>query len=805
MPAEKELLVTDDDRDLYGKRYFERMAEEGFPALQQRARADLPERCLHWMRGLIKYKLPPARVLELGSAHGGFVAMMRWAGYDAAGLDLSPALVAAARERFDVPIMVGPLETQALPPGSFDAIVLMDVLEHLREPIETLRTALNILKSDGIVFLQTPCYQEGKTLEQMESENDPFLGQLKAEQHLFLFSRSSVQLLFRRLGVAHLQFESAIFGFYDMALVAGREPLALIAVEQSYAALESRPSARGVLALLDLEDQTRQLRARYQESEADRAVRLECMLTLEGLVRQRDEDIQALQGKIAERDTKIAALEKGAPEQTLAAGSREAEALLARVRSSRVFAALRRVGLWTWLDEPSVRRPRAAMERRRPGRLKRVVIDLTPVLPGGENGGAKVMTVELIRHLAKLAPTCEFVLLTSAITHDELGALDAPNVQRLCVNQPGNALRTADNLAIRSRGFLAKFIPERYLRMVAAIYRELSNELPLADTGLLAKLNADLLFCPFTAPFFADQAVPVVSVIYDLQHIYYPQFFEPEEIQERGRNFRHACQAASKIVCISDYVRRTVLDNAAGLSPQDVETIHILIPRRLPQPPAAVRDRVLQRLRLEPDKYLLYPSNFWPHKNHEMLLTAYGMYRAANQDAELKLVLTGAPGERRDTLSDAVRKMGLENWVLFPGYLPEEELGALLHCSTAVIFPSLFEGFGMPLLEAMAAGKPLLSSTATSLPEVAGDAALYFDPRKAGEIAEAIGRIDRDPQLRSRLAAKGLERLRAFGGPADMAEQYLKVFRQAARIPRHASITADHGAAVEWKGRTDGA
>ncbi len=222
-PTANALLVTDDDAALYGRNYFERMAERhGLPTLEDRARFDLHERCLYWLRSLLRYRQPPARILELGSAHGAFVALMRWAGFDATGLDLSPELVERARRRFDVPILEGPIESHDLPEGSMDAVVLMDVLEHLAQPEETLRRCFRLLKPDGLFFLQTPQYREGKSLAQMQEEGDPFLRMLLPDQHLYLFSQSSVRLLLQRLGAEHVVFEPAIFSAYDMSLVVSR-------------------------------------------------------------------------------------------------------------------------------------------------------------------------------------------------------------------------------------------------------------------------------------------------------------------------------------------------------------------------------------------------------------------------------------------------------------------------------------------------------------------------------------------------------------------------------------------------------
>src|SRR4051812_17165507 len=129
MPNAQNLQVVDDARDFYGQSYYQTHLVEdyGYPALEDRARDDLPKRGLHWLQTLLRRKQPPGKALELGSAHGGFVALMRWAGFDAVGLELSPSIVAYARQTFDIPTLLGPVERQQIEPHSLDVIALMDV------------------------------------------------------------------------------------------------------------------------------------------------------------------------------------------------------------------------------------------------------------------------------------------------------------------------------------------------------------------------------------------------------------------------------------------------------------------------------------------------------------------------------------------------------------------------------------------------------------------------------------------------------------------------------------------------------
>ena len=134
-------------------------------------------------------------------------------------------------------------------------------------------------------------------------------------------------------------------------------------------------------------------------------------------------------------------------------------------------------------------------------------------------------------------------------------------------------------------------------------------------------------------------------------------------------------------------------------------------------------------------------------------------------------------------LQEAVSRMGLHSWVLLPGYLEDDIFAALLASCRALLFPSLYEGFGMPLLEAMAFGKPVLSSKAGSLPEVGGDAALYFDPKKPEDILKSLEQIAKDPLILAALAARSEKRIAAFGSASQMALEYLEIFRIAQNDP----------------------
>jgi len=242
------------DGDLYSKDYWLEYQTTTLhqPTVVERARTDLSERCIYWLRTLLKYKRPPGRVLEVGCAHGGFTAVMKEAGFDAKAVELSPWVIDFAKKTFDIEVLRGPLDPNQIEAGSLDAIVLLDVLEHLPDPAAVVRDFAKLLKPDGVLVIQTPQWRPEKAYLDMRLSGDPFLHQLMPLEHLYLFNDTSVVDFFKRQGFEHIAFEPAIFALYDMFLVASRQELT-VADEATVAAALDRPgSPRLVQALLDL-------------------------------------------------------------------------------------------------------------------------------------------------------------------------------------------------------------------------------------------------------------------------------------------------------------------------------------------------------------------------------------------------------------------------------------------------------------------------------------------------------------------------------------------------------------------------
>jgi glycosyltransferase involved in cell wall biosynthesis len=301
---------------------------------------------------------------------------------------------------------------------------------------------------------------------------------------------------------------------------------------------------------------------------------------------------------------------------------------------------------------------------------------------------------------------------------------------------------------------------------------------------LLARRKVDLWFCPFMYALPVDAGVPVVNTIPDLQHEYYPEFFHEAELTTRQLGYQYSCKAAAATLGIS----RFVADDIVRL--YDVHAGKVFgIPLALDPFMEQARGRIDQlvgevrlKFRLDGD-FLFYPANGWPHKNHETLVRA--MARVARERPGLRLVLTGCPFDLLDRLRPILDEHGLHRTVRHLGYVTRADIAGLHAASTLLVFPSLFEGFGLPLLEAMHLGTPVACSDVGSLPEVGGDAVRYFDPRSADAIAETILTVTGDTTLRRRLVEAGREQVARFSY-ARTAADTLEVFRQvhAGKLPR---------------------
>ena len=256
-----------------------------------------------------------------------------------------------------------------------------------------------------------------------------------------------------------------------------------------------------------------------------------------------------------------------------------------------------------------------------------------------------------------------------------------------------------------------------------------------------APKDLDVLHLPVTVP-IPRLDVPTAVSVYDVQHHELPQLFSRGERLFRRWAYDGAARSADLVITTSEYSRERLREYVGA---ERVEVVHMGIDlERFTKEPGPDDEGLLAELDL-PDEYIVYPANLWPHKNHERLLDAF----AGVAHEGLQLILTGATYGRESQLlagRERVRHLG---------FIPHAAVPALFRRARAMVFPSLYEGFGAPPLEAMACGCPVASSTRGSLAEMCGDAVLPFEPEDPAAITSAIERITGDEPLRERLTTLG--------------------------------------------------
>jgi len=266
-----------------------------------------------------------------------------------------------------------------------------------------------------------------------------------------------------------------------------------------------------------------------------------------------------------------------------------------------------------------------------------------------------------------------------------------------------------------------------------------------------------------------------VVTINDLQHLHYPEFFTPAEFEERERLYRRSAERASHIICISEFTRQDV-HRQYGIPLEKMSTVWIVPSRNVWEPIAEdKRLRLLASMGVD-GPFLFFPAHCWPHKNHARLIEAFASV-LDDLPADLNLVMTGRSFPEDHPAAIAIRKYGLAGRVIHLGYRSPLEMRALFQSCFALVFPSLFEGYGMPVAEAIIAGRPVLCSNATSLPEIAGDAALTFDPSSVEDIGKALIALATQPELRARLSAAALRRRHLFSARRS-AVQTLSIYQR---------------------------
>jgi glycosyltransferase involved in cell wall biosynthesis len=354
----------------------------------------------------------------------------------------------------------------------------------------------------------------------------------------------------------------------------------------------------------------------------------------------------------------------------------------------------------------------------------RIGISLLTFAPD-DLGGSETYAVQLVRALGRVG-ALEYVVVVPTSSRELVDGL--PVVE---VDEPAAGARGPSRIPL--------------MALSARRTRAVGDELSVVDA----------VHYPLTVPIPGTDA-PTVVTLHDIQHRDLPEFFGRARKSFRRIAYDRAAQAASAVVVTSEFVRRRAVD-VLELDPDRVHVVPLGIDHSVFSPTGDE----------EPEALIVYPARPWPHKNHARLLEAFAALRETRP--KLRLVLTGGGHERLGTLPEGVESLGV---------VTTSELASLYRRAACLVFPSLYEGFGLPPLEAMACGCPVAASRAGAIPEVCGDAAVLFDPTSVEDIARAV--VDADTQ-RETFRERGLARAAEFTWD-ETARRHDAVYREAAAV-----------------------
>lgn len=293
-------------------------------------------------------------------------------------------------------------------------------------------------------------------------------------------------------------------------------------------------------------------------------------------------------------------------------------------------------------------------------------------------------------------------------------------------------------------------------------------------SAAVASQQCDVMHYMFNAfPHEKHYNAPVVLTVVDIQQEYFPQFFSKEELERRRLTYRVSAEKADHIIVISEFTKRSLIEKYA-ISGDKISVVYLGHCENFKKMDARAVSEFRKRHGL-PENFIFYPAATWPHKNHINLVRAYKILKEKHGIKD-KLLLTGIKKQNHANVEMEIERLGLGEYIIHMGYMPYEDLPLLYNAAGILVFPSLFEGFGIPVVEAMATGLPVACSNTTSLPEVAGDAAVVFNPEDPRDIAEKVSMLY-DKGLRNALIEKGLERAKSFTWESTAVET-LKVYEE---------------------------
>ncbi len=381
--------------------------------------------------------------------------------------------------------------------------------------------------------------------------------------------------------------------------------------------------------------------------------------------------------------------------------------------------------------------------------MTRIGIDAR--LGSGTTGGVEQVVIGLASALSALTDGDEEYLF---LTYEGAGDWLRPYL--------GNACRILTDVPppdSRKVRLMQQYPALRFVwhRVVSPLLGARSVKIP-ASNGTIERAGVDVMHFTLQTAFLTS--IPSLYMPYDLQHLHLPELFTPRERLKRERLYRTFSAQAQTVIAPSQWGKRDLIAHY-GLAPDKIAVVPLgcmleAYPMPTPDDLAAVR----QKFSL-PEAFLFYPAYSWPHKNHLGLLDALALLRDRH-GLSIPVVLSGGQNAHFAAIQRRIARLGLDDQVVCVGFVSPLELVSLYRLCTGMIFPSKFEGWGLPILEAFAAGAPVACARISPLVELVGEAALLFDPDDTAQIAAAAARLWQDAALRDHLIPLGRARVQRF-------------------------------------------
>ena len=295
-----------------------------------------------------------------------------------------------------------------------------------------------------------------------------------------------------------------------------------------------------------------------------------------------------------------------------------------------------------------------------------------------------------------------------------------------------------------------------------------------AFSKYICKNPVDIYLTQYIVPLFVPEEIKIATIIHDVSFKAYQQFIKYSDLFFLNLLIPRSLKRADKIIAVSKFTRDEIL-KYYKIPPEKVDWTHNAVADDFLA--ADVTPEKLEKVRKKydlPEKYILYIGTLQPRKNIPTLIEAYANLKVKPSD--MKLVIAGGKGHNFDPrINEMVKKYNLEDKVIFPGFVDEEDKAAVMKSAEIFCFPSFYEGFGIPILEAMSVGTPTIVSDIAPHREIAVDAALYFDPKNPEDLADKLKELINNDNIRQNLIQKGLERVKNFSWK-NTAEKMLEIF-----------------------------